>query len=194
MPRRTPAAVAVLVLCGLALVASGCFQEKSTGVTIRGAVTVGTGTTATVVNPTQGAATGTTSTSTGTTSTSTGTTSTSTGTTSTSTGGTSGGNTALAVSTFSSAGCSSCHTWGPAKATGKIGPNLDNISADYKAWSAKNKGKSVADFVHESIVKPDAYIAKGFSKGIMPGTFGSSLKPDQLNALVQAISSTAKSS
>ena len=112
----------------------------------------------------------------------------------TSTGGTSGGNTALAVSTFSSAGCTSCHTWAPAKATGKIGPNLDNISADYKAWSAKNKGKSVADFVHESIVKPDAYIAKGFSKGIMPGTFGSSLKPDQLNALVQAISSTTKSS
>jgi cytochrome c551/c552 len=192
MPRRTPAAVAVLVLCGVALVASGCFEQKSTGVTIRGAVTVGTGTTATVVNPAQGAATGTTSTSTGTTSTSTTTTSTSTGTTST--GGTSGGNTALAVSTFSSAGCTSCHTWAPAKATGKIGPDLDNISADYKAWSAKNKGKSVADFVHESIVKPDAYIAKGFSKGIMPGTFGSSLKPDQLNALVQAISSTTKSS
>jgi cytochrome c551/c552 len=187
MPRRTPAAVAVLVLCGVALVASGCFEQKSTGVTIRGAVTVGTGTTATVVNPAQGAATGTTSTSTGTTSTST-------TTTSTSTGGTSGGNTALAVSTFSSAGCTSCHTWAPAKATGKIGPDLDNISADYKAWSAKNKGKSVADFVHESIVKPDAYIAKGFSKGIMPGTFGSSLKPDQLNALVQAISSTTKSS
>jgi cytochrome c551/c552 len=192
MPRRTPAAVAVLVLCGVALVASGCFEQKSTGVTIRGDVTVGTGTTATVVNPAQGAATGTTSTSTGTTSTSTGTMSTSTGTTST--GGTSGGNTALAVSTFGSAGCTSCHTWAPAKATGKIGPDLDNISADYKAWSAKNKGKSVADFVHESIVKPDAYIAKGFSKGIMPGTFGSSLKPDQLNALVQAISSTTKSS
>jgi cytochrome c551/c552 len=187
MPRRTPAAVAVLVLCGVALVASGCFEQKSTGLTIRGAVTVGTGTTATVVNPAQGAATGTTSTSTGTTSTST-------GTTSTSTGGTSGGNTALAVSTFGSAGCTSCHTWAPAKATGKIGPDLDNISADYKAWSAKNKGKSVADFVDESIVKPDAYIAKGFSKGIMPGTFGSSLKPDQLNALVQAISSTTKSS
>jgi cytochrome c551/c552 len=192
MPRRTPAAVAVLVLCGVALIASGCFEEKSTGVTIRGPVTVGTGTTATVVNPTESGTTGTTSTSTGTTSTSTGTTSTSTGTTST--GGTSGGNTALAVSTFSSGGCVSCHTWAPAKATGKIGPNLDDISADYKAWSASNKGKSVADFVHESIVKPDAYIAKGFSKGIMPGTFGSSLKPDQLNALVQAISSTTKSS
>jgi cytochrome c551/c552 len=184
MPRRTPAAVAVLALCGVALLASGCFEEKSTGVTIKGPVTVGTGTTATVVNPAESSGTASTSTSATSTSTSTGTTTSSSG----------GANTALAVSAFSSNGCSSCHTWAPAKATGKIGPNLDDISADYKAWSSSNAGKSVSDFVHESIVKPDAYIAKGFSKGIMPTTFGSSLKPDQLNALVQAISSTTKSS
>ncbi len=81
----------------VALVASGCFESKPPARPSAAPITVGTGTTATVVNPAQGAATGTTSTSTGTTSTSTGTTSTSTGTTST--GGTSGGSTALAVTT-----------------------------------------------------------------------------------------------
>jgi hypothetical protein len=53
---------------------------------------------------------------------------------------------------------------------------------------------NLAAFINESIVKPDAYIAKGYSKGIMPATFGSSLSKTQLNDLVAFIlSGTAKS-
>ena len=52
----------------------------------------------------------------------------------------------------------------------------------------------LAAFIKESIVKPDAYIAKGYSKGIMPTSFGSSLSSKQLNDLVAFIvSGTAKS-
>ena len=43
-------------------------------------------------------------------------------------------------------------------------------------------------FVKESIVNPDAYIAKGFSQGIMPTTFGS-LSPQDIDALVAVITS-----
>jgi hypothetical protein len=52
----------------------------------------------------------------------------------------------------------------------------------------------LAAFIKESIENPDAYIAKGYSKGIMPTTFGKSLSGKQLNDLVAFIlSGTAKS-
>jgi hypothetical protein len=49
-------------------------------------------------------------------------------------------------------------------------------------------------FIKESIADPDAYVAKGYSKGIMPTNFGKSLSSKQLNDLVAyIISGTAKS-
>lgn len=52
----------------------------------------------------------------------------------------------------------------------------------------------LAAFVKESIVDPDAYIAKGYTKGIMPTDFGTKLTPTQVNDLVAFIlSGTAKS-
>jgi hypothetical protein len=49
-------------------------------------------------------------------------------------------------------------------------------------------------FIHESIVNPDAYIAKGYSKGIMPTNFGSTLSSKQIDDLVAFIDSgTSKS-
>jgi hypothetical protein len=52
----------------------------------------------------------------------------------------------------------------------------------------------LAKFVHESIVDPNKYIAKGYSKGIMPPNFGSSLTSSQLNDLVAFIVSGTSSS
>ncbi len=46
-------------------------------------------------------------------------------------------------------------------------------------------------FVHESIVKPDVYIEKGYAKGVMPGTFGS-LPKSTLDALVAYLVASAK--
>ena len=45
----------------------------------------------------------------------------------------------------------------------------------------------LADFIKESIEDPDAYIAKGFSKGIMPTNFDESLSGKQVNDLVAFI-------
>ena len=54
--------------------------------------------------------------------------------------------------------------------TGTVGPDLGNISADAKA-----AGQSLPDFIRESIVDPNKYIAKGYPPNVMPGNFGSTL-------------------
>ena len=102
--------------------------------------------------------------------------------TTTSKGG--GGNAAAGKAVFAANGCASCHTFQPAKATGTVGPNLDTApTSDAKA----DGNMDLSAFVSQSITDPDAYIAKGYSKGIMPTTFGSSLSQTQLNDLVAFI-------
>jgi cytochrome c oxidase subunit 2 len=88
---------------------------------------------------------------------------------------------------FSTSGCSSCHTFTPAGAKGTVGPDLDKLPAE-----AKQAGQPLASFVRESIVNPNAYIQPGYSKNIMPGTFGTSLSSQQLDALVKYLASGGK--
>lgn len=111
-------------------------------------------------------------------------------TTTTSGGGGGKGNAAAGKSVFASSGCASCHTFKPANATGTIGPDLDSAPAsDAKA----DNNMDLAAFVKESIVDPDKYIAKGYSKGLMPTNFGSQLSSSQLDDLVAFILSGSKS-
>jgi mono/diheme cytochrome c family protein len=122
-----------------------------------------------------------------------GTTSTPTTTTSgsTTTTSSSGGSVAAGKTLFSSSGCSSCHTFTPAGSSGSIGPNLDTAPAQ----DAKADGNTpLAAFIKQSIIDPNAYIAKGFTKpSVMPSTFGSQLKPAQIDDLVAFILSGTKS-
>jgi len=90
------------------------------------------------------------------------------------------GNAAAGKAVFVSAGCGACHTYGPAAATGKIGPDLDHLGADAQK---ANQG-SLEDYTRTSITDPNAYVVPGFAHGIMPGTYGQSLKPQQLADLV----------
>ena len=71
-------------------------------------------------------------------------------------------------------------------ANGKVGPDLDNLKQE--AAGAK---QPLAAFIKESIVKPDAYIAPGFSNA-MPPNFGTTIPPDKLNQLVQYLEQSAK--
>jgi cytochrome c551/c552 len=85
---------------------------------------------------------------------------------------------------FVSSGCGACHTFTPAGTTATVGPNLDTTPTE----SAKADGNMpLAAFVKQSIVDPNAYIAKGFPKGVMPGTFASQLSKTQLADLVTFI-------
>jgi cytochrome c551/c552 len=116
-------------------------------------------------------------------------TSTSSATTTSSSGG-GGGNATAGKAVFASNGCASCHTFKPAGSNGTIGPDLDSAPAtDAKA----DNNMDLAAFVKESITDPDAYIAKGFSKGLMPTTFKSQLSSTQLNDLVAFTLSGTKS-
>src|SRR5438552_11123634 len=96
-------------------------------------------------------------------------------TTGTTTGG-GGGGAAAGKALFASNGCNSCHTFKPAGATGKIGPDLDKLPQ-----YAKTAGKPLPAFVHESIVSPKAYVEKGFQP-VMPSF--ASLPKSQVDALV----------
>jgi mono/diheme cytochrome c family protein len=102
----------------------------------------------------------------------------------------SNGNIAAGKSLFDSSGCSSCHTFAPAGSSGTVGPNLDTApTSDAQA----DGHMALAAFVKQSIVDPNAYIAKGFTKpSAMPGTFGSSLKPAQIDDLVAFVLSGAQ--
>ena len=101
-----------------------------------------------------------------------------------------GGDAAAGKTVFASNSCASCHTFQPAGATGTIGPDLDKAPA---ADAKTDNNMNLAAFIKESIVNPDAYIAKGYSKGIMPTNFGSSLSSTQVNDLVAFIlSGTSK--
>ena len=99
--------------------------------------------------------------------------------TTTSSGG--GGDAAAGKSVFAANGCATCHTFQPANATGTVGPNLDTAPAqDAKA----DNNMALAAFIEESIKDPDKYIAKGYTKGLMPTNFGQSLSSKQLKDLV----------
>jgi cytochrome c551/c552 len=108
----------------------------------------------------------------------------------TTTSSSTGGNAAAGEAVFKANSCASCHTFQPAGATGKVGPDLDTAPAqDAKA----DHNMNLAAFIKQSIEDPDAYIAKGFTQGIMPTTFGKSLSAKQLNDLVAFIVSGTKS-
>lgn len=88
---------------------------------------------------------------------------------------------------FANNGCSACHTLTAAKATGKVGPDLDKLPAE-----AARAKQPLDAFVRQSIVSPNAYIEPGFVKNLMPQTFGSSLSKQQLDALVQYLIDSSK--
>ena len=92
-----------------------------------------------------------------------------------------------AAALFASNGCSGCHTLAKAGSNGTTGPDLDKQLAS----DAKAAGKPVPEFVRQSIVEPDAFVAKGYSAGLMPKDFGDKLSEDQIKALVDYISSAA---
>ena len=82
---------------------------------------------------------------------------------------------------FTDNGCSGCHTLKDAGSTAQVGPDLDKVL----------KGKDAA-FIRTSIVKPNAFIEKGYQPGIMPPNFGQTLSKDDLNALVSYLQEVTK--
>ncbi|HEX7082625.1 MAG TPA: cytochrome c oxidase subunit II [Gaiellaceae bacterium] len=101
-------------------------------------------------------------------------------------GGQSSGPPGLAV--FNTSGCGGCHTFKPAGAAGKVGPDLDDLQAS----AAKAGRGSEAQFVKESIIDPNAYIAPGYPPNVMPETFKQQIPGAKLDQLVQYLTGAAK--
>jgi len=89
------------------------------------------------------------------------------------------GNAAAGKAAFTANGCAACHTFTPAAATGKVGPDLDNLAA----YAAK-ANQPLAAFTSSAITAPPAaYVPPGFPTNVMPTTF-SSLSAQELADLV----------
>jgi mono/diheme cytochrome c family protein len=82
---------------------------------------------------------------------------------------------------FAKNGCGGCHTLKAAGTSGITGPSLDKLKE-----SAATAGQPLGAFIAQSIADPNAYIAPGFSKGLMP-PFGTLLSKKQIADLVAFI-------
>ena len=91
-------------------------------------------------------------------------------------------------------GCGSCHTLAAAGTTGTVGPNLDT---DLKtncatAQSKQIRGATLEQCIRTAIIKPYAYLPSGYKAGVMPANFAQTLKPNEITALVNFLSTAAK--
>jgi cytochrome c oxidase subunit II len=76
--------------------------------------------------------------------------------------------------------CGGCHKLADAGTQGGVGPDLDSVL----------KGKDAA-FIKQSIVDPNAEIAKGFSANIMPPNYAQLLSGAEVDALVKYLEEVA---
>lgn len=82
---------------------------------------------------------------------------------------------------FADNGCGSCHVFAAAEAAGTLGPNLDEVVPDMSRAQ-----------VEEAIIDPNATKAAGYENVDMPDAY-SNLPPDQLDALIEFLMSSAGS-
>ncbi len=93
-----------------------------------------------------------------------------------------------------SAGCSGCHTLAAAGATGTIGPDLDvRLRTDCaNPASQKVRGTTLKQCIETAITNPYKWLPSGYSAGIMPSNFAQRLTPNEIQSLVNFLSSAAK--
>lgn len=82
--------------------------------------------------------------------------------------------------------CAACHSLTPGKKL--AGPPLAEIvseaALDIKKPAYTGTAKTVEEFLRESIVDPDRYIAEGYTKGVMYPNYGKQLSAQQIADLV----------
>lgn len=83
-------------------------------------------------------------------------------------------------------GCTACHSTGGA--TG-VGPTWKGLAGHDVPLADGSTAKADDAYLKESITSPNAKVVKGFAPGLMPATFGTSLKPEEIDQLVEFIKS-----
>jgi cytochrome c oxidase subunit II len=79
-------------------------------------------------------------------------------------------------------GCGACHTLADAGSSGTVGPDLNKVKIASQG----------AAFIKQSIEDPNAKIAPGFPKGVMPQDFKTRLGPAKIDALVKYLLQAGK--
>jgi cytochrome c2 len=79
----------------------------------------------------------------------------------------------------SAPGCLTCHSREPGQTL--VGPSLAGIAE--RAGTIVS-GQSAEEYLHASIVDPNAHVAEGFSGNIMYGKYGNELSEGEVNDLV----------
>lgn len=74
--------------------------------------------------------------------------------------------------------CVACHALEGAKMSG---PNLGGIAV---MAQTRVPGQSAEVYLFNAIVNPDDYLVPGYSKGIMPATYGKSLSPQNIRDVI----------
>lgn len=85
---------------------------------------------------------------------------------------------------FVEKGCIACHKINGEG--GNIGPSLVGISGRTVELTSGQKLIRTHEYLHESVIEPDAKVVKGYQAGIMPKT---SPTADELHALAEFIAS-----
>jgi mono/diheme cytochrome c family protein len=82
--------------------------------------------------------------------------------------------------TFGNApGCIACHSLEPGVVL--VGPSLAGIAT---LAEERIPGKPPAEYLHESIIDPNAFVPDGFIEGVMYQNYGDELTEDQIDKLV----------
>lgn len=98
-----------------------------------------------------------------------------------------GGLSAAAKTAFAKGACGSCHIIPEVpNAVGMVGPDLSDIGA---VAATRIDGYTVEEYLYESIMEPDAYIAPDCPTGPCPAgvmlkTFSNTLSPEEIDLMV----------
>ena len=96
-----------------------------------------------------------------------------------------GGPTDAGRQVFLTAGCTACHTIDTIPAArGNVGPNLTNVGT--RAGTRK-PGMSAEDYLKESVIQPDAFIAPGYTNDMPPGLVQPGPNLDNLIAFLSSL-------
>lgn len=93
---------------------------------------------------------------------------------------------ALGQQVATRSGCLGCHTTG-AQSASAIAPTWKGLAGSSVPLEDGSTVTADDNYLHESIVTPNAKIVKGFKPGIMPQTFGTTLKPEEIDAVIAYI-------
>ena len=92
-----------------------------------------------------------------------------------------GGGAAAGKAVFAAQGCGACHTFKAARARpARSAPTSTSRSSRTRS----SPGSSLADFIRQSIIDPNAYISPGYQPSVMPRQLRLACPKSQLDALV----------